>query len=251
MIQKITTQQSVHKYEILDNIYPINPMAYIDTGIVADNDTYIEVKYKTKGSANNYYCHLIGIPSVYQNSMTNPAFRIYYHRTTHRLTIQTGTGAPVLNEYWVDDDTVWHTIKLDHNTLYFDNNKIGQRSGVWTTYNNDTMLLFAAITSTYQGQYYVEYLKLGSGNSLVRDYVPAKRLSDNVIGLYDKVNDVFYTNAGTGEFGGTAKSTPEYIDETTDNTIYVNGIIINSTQINRIYLNGEVYWGGEPDTLTI
>ena len=36
--------------------------------------------------------------------------------------------------------------------------------------------------------------------ALLRNFVPAKRNSDSVIGLYDLVNDVFYTNVGTGEF---------------------------------------------------
>ena len=35
---------------------------------------------------------------------------------------------------------------------------------------------------------------------LVRDFVPCYRKADSVIGLYDLVNDVFYTNAGTGVF---------------------------------------------------
>lgn len=35
---------------------------------------------------------------------------------------------------------------------------------------------------------------------LVRDFIPAMRLSDNVVGLYDQANDVFYTNQGTGTF---------------------------------------------------
>lgn len=34
----------------------------------------------------------------------------------------------------------------------------------------------------------------------VRDFIPALRDSDSKPGLYDIVNDVFYTNAGTGEF---------------------------------------------------
>lgn len=35
---------------------------------------------------------------------------------------------------------------------------------------------------------------------IVRDFIPCYRKSDNVIGVYDVVNDVFYTNAGTGKF---------------------------------------------------
>lgn len=54
---------------------------------------------------------------------------------------------------------------------------------------------------------------------LVRDYVPCYRNSDNVIGLYDLVNNQFYTNAGTGTFtkGADAPTpnAPINIDTTT------------------------------------
>ena len=42
--------------------------------------------------------------------------------------------------------------------------------------------------------------KIYDNNTLVRDLVPVKRRSDNVVGLYDKINGVFYTNAGSGSF---------------------------------------------------
>jgi len=35
---------------------------------------------------------------------------------------------------------------------------------------------------------------------LVRDFIPVLRKSDNKPGMLDKVNNVFYTNAGTDEF---------------------------------------------------
>lgn len=38
------------------------------------------------------------------------------------------------------------------------------------------------------------------GNTVIRDFIPAMRNSDGVIGLIDVVNNVFYTNAGTGHF---------------------------------------------------
>lgn len=43
-------------------------------------------------------------------------------------------------------------------------------------------------------------LKIYDGESLIRDYVPCYRISDNVIGLYDKVNNAFISNQGTGTF---------------------------------------------------
>jgi len=42
--------------------------------------------------------------------------------------------------------------------------------------------------------------RMWDDNVLVRDFVPCYRKSDNVAGLYDVVNNKFYTNAGTGNF---------------------------------------------------
>ena len=42
--------------------------------------------------------------------------------------------------------------------------------------------------------------KLYKNNQLVRDFVPCYRIADDEIGLYDLVNDQFYTNAGSGSF---------------------------------------------------
>ena len=45
----------------------------------------------------------------------------------------------------------------------------------------------------YNFQYYYN-------DKLVRDYIPCYRKSDNEIGLYDKVSNTFFANAGTGTF---------------------------------------------------
>ena len=50
----------------------------------------------------------------------------------------------------------------------------------------------------YVGKLY--YLKLWSDDVLIYDFIPCYRKSDNVVGLYDLVSKVFYTNSGTGEF---------------------------------------------------
>lgn len=44
--------------------------------------------------------------------------------------------------------------------------------------------------------------KIKQNNSWVRYFVPAKRKSDNVLGMYDIINGTFYTNAGSGTFTG-------------------------------------------------
>jgi len=43
-------------------------------------------------------------------------------------------------------------------------------------------------------------LKCYSGTTLIGNFIPAKRNSDSVLGMYDLVTDTFFTNQGTGTF---------------------------------------------------
>ena len=101
----------------------------------------------------------------------------------------------------------------------------------------------------------IYYVKIWQGNTLTHHYLPVKRLSDNVYGLYDIINNTFHQNEISGYvFTGTPKQFPEYIYDTTS-PVYVNDIIINNTHINRIYNKGEICWGNEqhieiPHTIT-
>lgn len=66
-----------------------------------------------------------------------------------------------------------------------------------------------------------------NGN-LVRDFVPCYRKSDNVAGLYDLVNNVFYTNAGSGVFAVGADSNKRAVA-----TITPGGVISFSAALRR------------------
>lgn len=54
--------------------------------------------------------------------------------------------------------------------------------------------------NTYAGKVKLYYLNISETNELVREFVPAKRLTDNVIGLYEIHTNTFITNAGSGVF---------------------------------------------------
>lgn len=70
--------------------------------------------------------------------------------------------------------------------------------------NITTLKIFTRgdVPSTSYSNTYIQmfYLKVIVGGTLVRNLVPCERMSDNKPGLYDTVNNVFYTNSGTGEF---------------------------------------------------
>jgi hypothetical protein len=74
----------------------------------------------------------------------------------------------------------------------------------WYTNTNSSstspLLLFAYSPNRYffTGKiYYFQWLR---DNQLLLDLVPCYRKSDNEIGMYDLVNDTFYTNASSGTF---------------------------------------------------
>ena len=52
----------------------------------------------------------------------------------------------------------------------------------------------------YKGTFKLWACKMYYNGTLVRDFIPCYRNSDNEIGLYDLVNNVFYINQGTGAF---------------------------------------------------
>ena len=76
--------------------------------------------------------------------------------------------------------------------------------------------------------------KMYNNSTIVRDFIPAKRISDGKCGLWDKVNFKFYTDENGGNFtAGTGKSaiatvgTPiEYLEAT--GTQYINTNILAS-----------------------
>lgn len=63
-----------------------------------------------------------------------------------------------------------------------------------------------AITSFSQARYYK--CKLWENDLLVFNGIPAKRNTDNVIGMYDTVSGTFFTNQGTGDFTAGADVVP-------------------------------------------
>ena len=76
-----------------------------------------------------------------------------------------------------------------------------------------------APSNRFTGRFY--WFKIYSNNQLVRDFIPCYRISDNVIGMYDVVNDVFYTNQGTGTFLKGANVNKKY-------SPYIKGHITSS-----------------------
>lgn len=93
-------------------------------------------------------------------------------------------------------------IDKNKNICSFNNIMITNTS---STVNATTNMFLLALNDVGTAKYFLSAklysCKIYDGDTLVRDFIPIKTTT-NVYGLWDKVNKVFYPNAGTGTFTG-------------------------------------------------
>lgn len=125
------------------------------------------------------------------------------------------TGDALFGTKGNSDNLDWRF--FNHNsTLYFDYKNIRSSAGSFTVNTTKTVYLRpmekldpysvpydvfingASRTLTAKAQWY--YVKIYEGDTMLRSFVPCYRKTDNVVGMYDLVNGVFYTSVGSGAF---------------------------------------------------
>ena len=209
-IKKLNIKESLYtSSKLLPNEYKqveyieSTGIQYIDTKYLANQDTVIETKYSfTKNLSgflygtrqdlsSNFYCFL------YKEDYKGIRFDYNYERS---------------NCFNSEVNTA-HIVKQDKNKYYIDNIYTGEFS-----YSNFTstcnMFLFAGNTNGYidsKSFARLYYCKIWDASELVRNFVPCysttkvidvngKECPSGTVGLYDMVNNDFYTNQGIGQF---------------------------------------------------
>ena len=110
----------------------------------------------------------------------------------------------------------WHTISCKSGEFKIDNNTYNPTVTSSLTPSDITLKIGG---SSYLNSYY-KYVKVKRQGEWIANFVPAKRLSDNKIGLYDVVNDTFKTS--TSFTAGPNASIPvEVYAEGTQETIAI------------------------------
>jgi len=106
------------------------------------------------------------------------------------------------------------------------------RTEINSTYDIGLPLYLFAINQDGQPHYpssiNLYHCKIYDGDTLIRDFVPAMRVSDGEIGLYDIANDVFYENKGTQPFEQHSESYT-YIDYIESNGMQYIDTGVNAT----------------------
>ncbi len=172
---------------------------YIDTGLTtkANSAFYLYcAKAASSGTQNFFGNNFSTCASFIQLSGTNMYYQFGSVAYSY-FTVQNAFGE-------------MFSLKLDANGIYGKNVATGEYDLIasieGTTVSEDnsaTNLLFArrrSGNSPQISQVTIYRFIAEEGGEKVRDMYPAMRKADGELGMYDVVNDVFYTNQGTGTF---------------------------------------------------
>lgn len=181
---------------------------YIDTGVNADTNlrVILDMAFTTPTSANQ------NVGAIKLQSSNNARYHILCRNNKYAIYL---------------NDSEYSTINFDTDRHYFDINPV-EGYGKVDTYErtlptniSDTELNFYLFGRNSTSTIYMSRIKQWAckmyyNNEIVRDFIPCYRNSDNEVGLYDLVNDNFYTNQGSGAFvyGETQE---EHIDRNIEN----------------------------------
>ena len=172
---------------------------YIDTGVVATSGFEIDIKINIDTVTGSW------APILSAHELSAPYKRNFIaYTSSKKMEIDAGDKITQTSVTLTGDDVI--KASNVENNFYLNVNGTNYTPIVTTAashlaYSGRTMHLLHSNGYDFgytSGKVY--YCKITVHGTLVRNFVPCYRKSDNIVGLYDLVNGVFYTNAGTGNF---------------------------------------------------
>ena len=183
---------------------------YIDTGYKPNNLTNFEIKYLHTGwslstVANTPY-GCTNNPEV--GRANNGLFRTNRGGSDHNYNrVAWGnTNADTnidLPDQFLAELNEWYTDKYLQNKIYINGTLVATSNAPtdisWNS--SRTMYLFRRNASApMPSKIRISYAKIWENESVIKNFIPARRNSDGMLGMYDTVTNTFFTNAGTDEF---------------------------------------------------
>lgn len=225
VISEIKLKQLPKEYQEVEFIKG-NGTEYIDLGLKMTSDTKIEVKTNLAtntlvGVAQGTNVFALAGDAIYEY------FR-YYAVSGKQLSVK---GDP--RTYVIDQNKIYI-----NGTLYYTENNFN-----YVDINLNLFLLARNVdgeASSFRAGT-IWYFKMYQGGVLVRNMIPCYRIEDNEAGLYDLVENKFYSNAGEGAFSvgeDVNKYMTKYGEETIRN-INLNGVNYHFAKQKEIYLPKE------------
>lgn len=170
---------------------------YINTGVIPTNQTEIQYDHQYIGSSSGWNA-LFGMDN--HNTNAGMGFTVFIVDEEYR---------PYMGIDWGKNTGAYTSRKrelliLNQQGLSINDNKIYDQFTAGTHTALGDVKLFAywrPANGTGSGSAVRLYkCKFLENKQVIRDFVPARRILDNILGLYDIINNQFYTNAGSGNF---------------------------------------------------
>ena len=173
---------------------------YIDTNFKGNQDTKITCESVISDEfKSGYYQGLFGATDVNVSTELNRNV-IHMHRASaSNLIIMATYGNKIKIIGFSGDITKKHIYELDKN-IYKVDNEIIYSYPMQTFMCTQNINIFRDNNSYTQDKRYCNMklysFKIYDNESLIRNFIPCYRNTDNIIGLYDTVEGKFYTNQG-------------------------------------------------------
>ena len=226
---------------------------YIDTEYIPNPNTTMEAELLMSGTfknvddyggANSIFCVSNGT-SIYSMNFGAGATQGNIVYTWLNKTYESGAQ--------IEDLVITDTIRTNRNKLVIGKGRISWGTAsrsvtAKTTTQTTSLVLFGDKTdgairvfTSYNMRVFSWQIK--ENETIVRDFIPAKRLSDNAIGLYDNVEKKFYANAGTGTFEAGPEvgvATPENfrLSSSTETTAMLAWSAVDGATGYKLYRDG-------------
>ena len=178
--------------------------SYINTGVIPNSNTGIDLVYQAMDVTNSQY--ILGT----RESTINYAMNGSQSRDDWDIRFN---GTPIYSNVARTTDKWQSKITMTNGTGTWEITNLDVGTSKTISISNKTvtatlplgLFCYNATTETTTRTYVhndlrVYSCKIYDGETLIRDFIPCYRKSDEVIGMYDLVNNVFYTNVSNGEF---------------------------------------------------
>lgn len=223
---------SILDYTVLDYIESTGTQ-YIDTGFVLNGNSKVMMSFQNSSDSAVRF---------FGNKFFKFYFDIYYYSVYNATYINSNIG---------NTGTNINNIEISKNGFYFNNTLIRTYTEASFTYNkscpifagysaDDSLDLFASMN--------LYSCKIYDNDTLVRDYIPVRRNSDNTLGLYDRVTGHFFMNKGTGDFVAGSVSATQPTPTSSPNT---TPIPTSGTSSGNNYNDDEEKYGFINDNLDV
>lgn len=189
------------------------PTAYIDTLIKGSDKISIQLKYVFKKNSNSTVSGFIFGSRIANNDRQYGIINSYvsqfrFGNTTSSTAYITDTDILVTldnteNHYELkildSSNNLLHTLTTTNNS--FSNNLNLYIFGI---NNNGSLIAFSDTTKLYS-------CKIYDGETIVRDFIPMYQISTDTYGLWDRVENKFYTSPNGVKFKGSLLFIDEYL----------------------------------------